>query len=78
MDADVRTHPSARKWRIVAAVISLLIAAGLAWNASELHYKNCLTELEARDGRTSDAPLSPEPEAGTVTAYKLPACSRLP
>jgi hypothetical protein len=61
-------------WRIGFAVLGVLILAALLWNASELHYRNCLAD----NGGWSPYPPLSAGKDGKVVMYARKNCSRLP
>jgi hypothetical protein len=72
---------------LILAVVGLLLAAALAWNAAEAHYDSCVQAARAlpdtalQGGFAIPPPRSaaPAPDAHAVEVrHRIEGCSRLP
>lgn len=61
--------------RAAVILIGLLLVAAVAWNAAELHYRNCVNTAKAITGSPATTSLiGPSP----LLIKKINGCSRLP
>jgi hypothetical protein len=72
--------------KLVVLVVGVLIAATLAWNGAELHYRSCIDAAEARTPLGgvkdpydyTDDPLGIKGDALKDRRGAVDGCSRLP